>query len=165
MTENMVNWIIAELRYKANIFKETSGAVSVFNGDVVKSDFAIPQDVQESLKAGVRMLEDISEWHKDYHPGSDGKVLDLVHPSLYPLMYGRTRVLEDSLVTLDECIEAIGKGKVLPIRESEETVLDKKGSGSSGLANRWTRSPPPYSKHFQWLPCDVDISRDDGSVQ
>jgi hypothetical protein len=160
----MVKWIIAELRYKANIFKATRGAVSVFNGDVVKSDLAIPNYVQESLKASVRMLEDIPEVHRDYHPGSDGKVLDLVHPSLFPLMYGRTRVLEDSLVTLGECIEAIGKGKVRPIRATEETVIDKKGSGSFGL-NMWKRSPPPYSKHFQWLPCDVDISRDDGSVQ
>ena len=156
--------MIAELRYKAKIFKATRGAVSVFNGDVVKSDLAIPKDVQESLEESVRMLEDIPEAQRDYHPGSDGKVLDLVHPSLFPLTYGRTRVLEDSLVTLDECIEAIGKGKVLSIRATEETFLDKKGGGSSGL-NRWSRSPPPYSKHFQWLPCDVDISRDDGSVQ
>ena len=27
---------------------------------------------------------------KDWHPGSDNQVLDLVHPSLYPIVYGRT---------------------------------------------------------------------------
>jgi hypothetical protein len=26
----------------------------------------------------------------DWHPGSNGQVLDLVHPSLYPVVYGRT---------------------------------------------------------------------------
>lgn len=110
----MVDWVIDELRYKAKIFKET-GAVSVFNGDVVKSDIAIPTDIRESLKAAVHKLEDIPEVSKDYHPGSDGKVLDLVHPSLFPLIYGRSRVLEDSLVGLDDYIETIGKGKNVPI--------------------------------------------------
>jgi hypothetical protein len=160
----MVNWIIAELRYKAKIFKETGGAVSVFNGDVVKSDLAIPTEVQESLRAAVRKLEDIPQAYKDYHPGSDGKVLDLVHPSLFPVIYGRSRILEDSLVGLEDCLEAIGKGNVLPIQAVEETVLDKKGSDPS-CQNNWEASPPPYSRNFQWLPCDVDISRDGESVK
>ncbi|TFY53754.1 hypothetical protein EVJ58_g9272 [Rhodofomes roseus] len=35
-------------------------------------------------------LESVPDSEKDWHPGSDGKVLDLVHPSLYPVIYGRT---------------------------------------------------------------------------
>jgi hypothetical protein len=163
VTQNMVDWVIDELRYKANIFKETA-AVSVFNGDVVKSDIAIPKGIQESLKAAAQKLENIPEVSKDYHPGSDGKVLDLVHPSLFPLIYGRSRVLEDSLVGLGECLESIGKGKVVQIRPVEESVLDKKASDPP-LINEWTASPPPYSRNFQWLPCDVDISGNDGSVK
>jgi hypothetical protein len=121
VTQNMVDWVIDELRYKARIFKET-GAVSTFNGDVVKSDLAIPKDIQEALKAAVRKLEDIPETCKDYHPGSDGKVLDLVHPSLFPLIYGRSRVLENSLVELGECLASIGKGKTVPIRPVDESM-------------------------------------------
>ena len=30
------------------------------------------------------------EDQKDWHPGSNKQVLDLVHPSLYPLVYGKT---------------------------------------------------------------------------
>jgi len=159
----MVDWVIDELRYKANVFKEI-GAVSIFNGDVVKSDFAIPKEIQEALKAAVRKLEDISETCKDYHPGSDGKVLDLVHPSLFPLIYGRSRVLEDSLVELGGCLDSIGRGETVPIRPVHESILDKKGSDPS-CQNEWKASPPPYSRNFQWLPCDVDISGNDGSVQ
>jgi Protein of unknown function (DUF4246) len=159
----MVNWIIAELRYKAKIFKATGGAVSVFNGDVVKSDLAIPKEVQESLKMAIQTLEDIPEAHRDYHPGSDEKVLDLVHPSLYPLIYGRSRALNDNLVGLEDCLGSIGKGNVLPIRAVEETVLDKKGSNPS-IQNQWQASPPPYSRKFQWLPCDVDITGGGESV-
>lgn len=35
-------------------------------------------------------LENIPEEKKDWHPGSGKQVLDLVHPSLYPVVYGRT---------------------------------------------------------------------------
>jgi hypothetical protein len=155
----MVNWIIAELRYKAKIFKEISGVVSIFNGDVVKSDLVILKDIQESLKSAVQKLGDIPETLKDYHPGSDGKVLDLVHPSLFPLMYGRSRILDNSMIVLKECLEAIGKGKVLPIRAIEETEIDKKRSDPSRL-NEWTASPPPYSRNFNgfratWISLDM----------
>jgi hypothetical protein len=44
VTENMMNWVIDELRYKAQIFKAT-GAVAIFNGNVVKSDTAVSQDL------------------------------------------------------------------------------------------------------------------------
>jgi hypothetical protein len=38
----------------------------------------------------VQWLENVPEKEKDWHPGSNGQVLDLVHPSLYPIVYNRT---------------------------------------------------------------------------
>lgn len=35
-------------------------------------------------------LENVPDDAKDWHPGSDGKVLNLVHPSLYPVVYGES---------------------------------------------------------------------------
>jgi hypothetical protein len=54
--------------------------------DVVKSDSAIPPDLQAALKAAVDTLEDVPHGLKDWHPGSDDLVLDLGHPSLFPLV-------------------------------------------------------------------------------
>jgi hypothetical protein len=42
--------------------------------------------------SAVRQLEDVPDNELDWHPGSNGKVLDLVHPSLYPIVFGRTLV-------------------------------------------------------------------------
>lgn len=145
VSQKMVDWVIEELRFKAKIFQQTS-AVSVFDGDIVKSDTAIPGYIRESLKASVRSLEDVPEIYKDYHPGSDRKVLDLVHPSLSPLIYGKSRVLEDSLIGLDDCIQSCGKGVMVPIRSDDECQLDRKGS------MEWRRhqdEADPYSKNFQ----------------
>ena len=136
----MMNWVIEELRYKAKLFEDI-GAVVVYTGHVVKSDSVVPESLKLELQAAVAELEDVPDKRKDWHPGSNGKVLDLVHPSLYPLVYGRTRVLETGTTSLEDCIARCGEGKTTQIPSHEE--VDEEGI---------------YSRNFQWLPCMVDIS-------
>ena len=135
-----------ELTYKATRFSEMpGGAIKVYNGDVVKSDTAVPNSLKAQLQAAVRPLEEIPAWKKDWHPGSDEKVLDLVHPSLFPVVYGRTRALGkgQGFVTPENCVARCGEGDTL----KKQRVLDG------------------YSADFQWLPCEVDISGDDGQAR
>lgn len=47
---------------------------------------------------------------KDWHPGSKNQVLDLVHPSLYCLIYGITRKTTNN-IPLDKSIDMIGEGE------------------------------------------------------
>ncbi|TAQ85949.1 hypothetical protein B7494_g5717 [Chlorociboria aeruginascens] len=160
VSEMMADWIIGELRYKAGIFKETR-TISVYNGDVVKSDCVVPESLKLSFRSAVKALEDIPEVYKDYHPNSDNKVIDLVHPSLFPLIYGRTRVLENTLLGLDDCLESTGRGIVVPIRSKVETrVL---GSLRRFLRTYDQDEDRPYSANFQWLPCEVEFSEKDGT--
>lgn len=42
------------------------------------------------MLAAVKPLEDVPDGMKDWHPGSNGQVLDLVHPSICPLIYHQT---------------------------------------------------------------------------
>jgi hypothetical protein len=42
------------------------------------------------LIAAVSPLENVPDAEKDWHPGSNNQVLDLVHPSLYPIVYNRS---------------------------------------------------------------------------
>lgn len=147
----MANWCIDELRYKAS-HQSADAPIFVYNGDVVKSDTAVSLDLKETLQKAVMKFElAIPENAKDWHPGSDGKVLDLVHPSLYPLVYGRTRILYDGQMTsLDDCIERCGQGKTvdIPFQEGMFSVT----KGSYGFLDE------AFSYKFQWLPCEVDIS-------
>jgi len=137
---------------------QKTGAVNVYTGDVVKSDVAIPESLKQSLKAAVKKLEDVPARHKDYHPGSDGKVLDLVHPSLFPLIYGRSQILKDSLVPLETCIKLSGSGETIQVRDEEERKLNPFAGSGQG----WQQGAP-YSNKFQWLPCDIDISQPTGA--
>lgn len=140
-----MTFCIDELRYKTRAFAET-GCVTVFNGDVVKSDIAVPVDLMNALKKAASCLEAVPESKKDWHPGSDGKVLDLVHPSLFPLVCGRTRILPDSVLGLTDCFKRSCEGVAIPVPDT---------------VNQW-RLPfnNQYSRRFQWLPCEVDLSAD-----
>ncbi|KAG6831733.1 hypothetical protein H0H87_004002 [Tephrocybe sp. NHM501043] len=143
VTKKMLDWCIAELRYKAKLFEDVP-AVSVYNGDVVKSDHLIPDTLREALKAAAASLESVPASEKDWHPGSDCTVLDLVHPSLFPLIYGRSRILPTSKLGRHDCIERSGEGEIVA---SPDHVFES------------------WSPHFQWLPCDVDISGGKGNVR
>lgn len=74
-------------------------------------------------------------------------VLDLVHPSLVPLVYGKSRILPvgSDITTLDNCIQRCGEGEHLPELKETWPTADYDAEDS-------------YSGKFQWLPCEVDIS-------
>ena len=77
-------------------------------------------------------LEAVPDSEKDWHPGSDGLVLDLVHPSLYPIVYGRTmgKISGSDTIEVLECPELEGS------------------------------DPQFVSKRFQWLPSDFFVDGD-----
>ncbi|KAJ5203771.1 uncharacterized protein N7498_004650 [Penicillium cinerascens] len=148
VTKAMMDWIIKELQWKAESLKK-DGIVGVFDNGVVKSDNAIPKDLKQQLKEAVAPFEEVPDDQKDYHPGSDNKVLDLVHQSLFPVVYGRTHILRDKLIGLDDCLNSVGQGEVLQVRPKRE---------ASPRSWRGYPSHEAISRRFQWLPCDVRFS-------
>jgi len=143
ITPKMFDYCIAELRYRASKLESSpGGAIQVFSGDVYKSDTAVSEATKLSLQRAIKVLEDVPEAQKDWHPGSNGQVLDLVHPSLFPLVYGKTRVLPVGAeeTNLDDCIKRSSEGEVLELDESIGGTTDV------------------FSNKFQWLPCEVDVS-------
>ncbi|UPL02874.1 hypothetical protein LCI18_013808 [Fusarium solani-melongenae] len=146
-TENMAEMCIQELRKKATLYEETDLIpVMDYSACVIKSDKVISDDLFQRLKTGVKSLEDIPEIDKDWHPGSDSKVLDLVHPSLFPLVYGRSCIMPHERIGLSECLDFCGRGVIIPEPDESDTGIKS------------------LSIMFQWLPCDVAIS-DNGQVR
>ncbi|KAH8707340.1 Transcriptional repressor rco-1 [Beauveria bassiana] len=82
---------------------------------------------------------------KGWHPGSDGKVLDLVHPSVCPLVYGQSRVLTPGqVVPRDSCVSMMGAGQVI--------------TDPGQAARKGVRAYNYFSTRFQWLPAEVLIT-------
>lgn len=154
---------MAELRDKAKSF-QSDGMIEILDLDaaVIKSDTAISSELKEALRAGAAPLEEVPHRLKDWHPGSDGKVLDLVHPSLFPLVYGLSRVLSSGVVDLQNCVGYIGKGEIITKPDDTEVNVDR----SRAIFNTsWGGTNPKFwSKAFQWLPCDVKFAGDDVKI-
>jgi len=84
------------------------------------------------LLAATAPLEVVPDSEKDWHPGSDGRVFNLAHPSLYTIVYGRT----------------IGKAP------GSETV------GILSPPELEDVSPKFVSQRFQWIPSDFSVGGD-----
>jgi len=145
-TELMFDYCIRELRDKAKIY-DTTGTVSVCDGAAAafKSDTAVPPELRTQLLEATKDLE------SRIRPGTGGRVRALVDPSMYPLVYGKTRVLRDRTLTLDTCLQAYGSGEVVPapeVIEVKDDIDDMYYSSNKHLV----------SSKFQWLPCEVDIT-------
>lgn len=148
------------MRDKARSFQH-DGMIPTLDLDaaVIKSDTAVSSDLKHALRAAAAPLEDVPDRLKDWHPGSDGKVIDLVHPSLFPLIYGRSRVLSYGRVELQDCVSYIGKGEIATTPDDTEVDVDR-----SDISYRTWGDTRFWSKAFQWLPCDIQFNGDDVKI-
>ncbi|KAL1404890.1 hypothetical protein Q8F55_008501 [Vanrija albida] len=122
---DMFDFALNELRDKAKIYKE-SGYVSVLDlaASVIKADgeAGVPEALRTRLIDAVRPLENVPNDEVDWHPGSNGLVRDIVHPSLFPLVYGKTRYLADREIKAADALQAWGSGEVVPALETDADV-------------------------------------------
>lgn len=151
MSNEAFDWCIRELREKAD--ENTQLMITLETATrCIKADKLIPQELQRRLQKGIQPLLD---GPKDFHPLSQEKVLDLVHPSLYPAVYGRTRVLSEGAVNLYHFSAIHDHTAVIP------PVPPDTANQPESFFHR--RDVHKFSKKFQWLPCDVEFTEETGT--
>lgn len=87
---------IAELRSKAALCKETGlvHTLDSIENTVIKSDHTlVSEELHRRLVDAFAELRLAQAANVDWHPGTDDKVQDLVHPSLYPFVFGQKSLL------------------------------------------------------------------------
>ncbi|EEU35214.1 uncharacterized protein NECHADRAFT_53347, partial [Fusarium vanettenii 77-13-4] len=136
---------------KANLFEET-GMVPVmdYTAYVIKSDTLLTQTLKDELKAAVEPLENLQRLQKDWQPDTDGKILNVVDPSIWPLVYGTSKILPDQHVPLEGCIDYCGMGEVIP--QPPKPMLDSRRAMLLPLRMK------AFGTRFQWLPCNIDLT-------
>ncbi|KAJ6542721.1 hypothetical protein B0H19DRAFT_1171611 [Mycena capillaripes] len=136
MTEKMIDYVLAELDGYAKIADNERGIERACFEAIWYSDRLISDDVLQRLKSAAGVLENVPDAKKDWHPGSNGQVLDLVHPSLYCVVYGRTHAYIP------------GKPRVaanfVPVHPPKPKANQEE----------WT------SQDFLWLPSDFTVDGD-----
>ena len=90
-----------------------------------------PQEAADELN---RLVEELKEKSaKDYHPGTDEIVRDLVHPSLYPFVEGVSQTAGTDDVTPAVTVQGLQQ-------------------------DMWGR--PYETSKYQWLPSEVSVAAD-----
>ncbi|EAW12426.1 DUF4246 domain-containing protein [Aspergillus clavatus NRRL 1] len=153
-------WCQAELQDKASDFKRT-GYVMVFDADsrVCKSNTLIASDLRKDIQEAFGPLLSATPTQSNQKP-----VRQLVDPSMYPLVYGSSRLYTNGgAVGLEpwnweeyrHC--QITPKPVKPSGELYEINQDE-------MARKWDKrrlaKPNCWSTDFQWLPCEVSFEGD-----
>ncbi|TLD17305.1 uncharacterized protein PgNI_01207 [Pyricularia grisea] len=151
------DYCIEELREKAKYFSETGIIPGLdFAASIAKSDTLVDDNLKLELRSAVQELKAHQASSPDWHPWSNDMVQDLVHPSLYPLVYGRSRVFEDEVVGVEDVVEKwAGKGEIIFAKKEEKKP--NTWDAEHHLEELW-------SDTYQWLPSNLSF-QDDGSLR
>lgn len=155
LRDSLFKYVIDELSYYERIREQLNGQFQ--NGSylgIVYGDKVVSENIKNEFIKAAQKLEDATELEKDWHPGSNERVLDLVHPSLYPLQYLVTPVVAD-LKNDHVGFELSYKGKTVPMyqykvnKHAVKTSVEAFGIG----------------ENFQWLPSLFEVSEDGSKVE
>ncbi|KAL6800419.1 hypothetical protein J3E68DRAFT_448661 [Trichoderma sp. SZMC 28012] len=136
----MAEWCIEELKDKADLYEKT-GLIPILDSKagVIKSDKLVPDDLKRELSiASKKLLQTLDENDISHN----GISFHLIDPSIYPLIYDRSRILPDRTINRTNCLEACGKGDILQ---------------SIWGPNEKDRPSGIFDCFSQWLPCDVIV--------
>jgi len=175
--EDCFDYCIQELKSKAAFFKET-GIVITLDAkgtesyrqrgfQIAKSDVLVSTEIRNGLRAAfdkLRAEQASSDSGLDWHPWADDKVLDLVHPSMYPFIFGQSRFIPDEVVGVADAVEKwAGKGEIVengpPLRKVSP------GRGWRPFGPVVDGAPSQFwSDTYQWLPSNLSF-KEDGTVR
>ncbi|RDX46301.1 hypothetical protein OH76DRAFT_1407017 [Lentinus brumalis] len=150
ITQAQVDYIFDELKYEASRRDPETGIFATSIPKVYESRSLIPSELKAELVQAASPLEDVPEEKKDWHPGSNKQVLDLVHPSLYCLVVDESYVRKADASDGDP-VEVI----------TQQAYTDRRPDMADFI--RWGQT---YfiSQKYQWLPTDFAVS-DSGAVE
>ncbi|SGZ34196.1 BQ5605_C078g12958 [Microbotryum silenes-dioicae] len=154
----MVDYVLEELEQHAEDGARRRRPVEGDCFDAIfESDRLIPDGLRSALIRQVAKLENVPEEQKDWHPGSKKQVLDLVHPSLYPLVYKQSVVRK----SLD--------GEMQPGTTAASAVTlaeapAPKPSSTSAIPTGFDDADETsyLSSQYQWLPSNFTLDENGG---
>ncbi|KAK6512804.1 hypothetical protein TWF506_008970 [Arthrobotrys conoides] len=173
-----IEFVDKELKaYKAYIEKlqATGSCIEPHIDAVWKADGLIDEELRQQLINAVAVLENVPEEKKDWHPGTNNTVLDLVHPSLWPVIYGKSVDTDGNTIKCSS--RAHIPGNHIYYLDDEE--FDYNSDGSVGDRDPYDVNPDTHmvepskadrymngwSKKFCWLPSEFEVSADGTSTK
>ncbi|KAL5365569.1 hypothetical protein BJX96DRAFT_181784 [Aspergillus floccosus] len=147
-------WCLQELQDKARQF-DRDGRLVVFNTDsgVCKSDTAISAALESQLSNSVERLS-----RQPIQQKLEAGVTNLVDPSLFSLVYGRTKILVGGQSY------GMDANSWSSCNREDQVVSDRPHLVEHGENWTWEAGRSLWSSKFQWLPCEVEFTGPPGST-
>ncbi|KAJ2654847.1 hypothetical protein IW148_006254 [Coemansia sp. RSA 1199] len=177
LTECEIDYVFDELNHYAALHVPGSSIKLSTVENVWVSDSLVDDDTTLELKRYVAVLENVPEKDRDYYPNTNNQVVNLVHPSLFPLVYARSRFLSQPISSPTAAVDlnTFGQfpGSFKQWKEDIEKVWkDDSGKGIFYLPSTDKRpifyaesggSTSFTSEKFCWLPTEFRVD-DNGAV-
>ncbi|KAH9925687.1 uncharacterized protein BXZ73DRAFT_91092 [Epithele typhae] len=143
LSDGQIEYIFDELVYEASVREKTTGIFASAIKKACESQSLIDGALKAQLVKAASAFENVPDDEKDWHPGSDNQVLDLVHPSLYPICIGHTLFRSSP--------GPHGADPVLTLLD-----IDKYRQARPDLGRGVDKNT--FSDSYQWLPTDFAVS-------
>ncbi|KAJ2505387.1 hypothetical protein GGI11_007032, partial [Coemansia sp. RSA 2049] len=105
LTEKELDYVFDELEYYSSLHTQGSDIRLSSVEQVWISDSLIDKDTEKKVKRYAAKLEDVPDNQKDWHPNSNNQVLNLVHPSLFPIVYKRSMLLDKPMLSPEAALQ------------------------------------------------------------
>ncbi|KAG8918368.1 hypothetical protein FRC00_012561, partial [Tulasnella sp. 408] len=145
LTEAEVKYVLDELKGYEKIRDDTTGIQQSCYQGIYEADSLISERLRNRLINAVKVLENVPDHKKDWHPRSNNQVLDLVHPSLYCVVYDRTLAFPTGSDPANRTPAELKKLQ-------NPYAADIANGGLESEYERWS-----YSEKFCWMPTDFNI--------
>ncbi|KAJ1953499.1 hypothetical protein GGI12_006000, partial [Dipsacomyces acuminosporus] len=171
LTYMEIDYVFDELAYYASLRVPGSGVELSGVEGVWVSDSLVDKETLTELKDYAAILENVPEKHKDYHPDSNDQVLNLIHPSLFPLIYRKSSFLSTPIPSPEAAVKLATFGKFPGSAGEWKKQLGDSFKNEDGepvfyipekQGTRYGYDPEGtfISKEFCWLPTEFSVGKD-----
>ncbi|KAJ2430598.1 hypothetical protein IWW41_003211 [Coemansia sp. RSA 2522] len=161
LTKKEVKYMYDELEHYEELHVDGSNIRLSAVDSVWMSDSLIDADITQELKRYVAVLENVLEKDRDYHPNTNNQVVNLVDPSLYPLIYARSRVLSPAAAVDLNMVGQFPGSFTQWVEDVEKVWKDEQGKSIFYFPPAGSGSSK--SEKFCWLPTEFRV-HDEGAV-
>eukprot|EP00915_Cephaloidophora_sp_WS-2016_P002106 GHVH01002831.1.p1 GENE.GHVH01002831.1~~GHVH01002831.1.p1 ORF type:complete len:614 (+),score=92.48 GHVH01002831.1:106-1947(+) len=144
----LIEYAIAECQFYADLARDVCRHAPVEG--VFEADYSCDLELKKNLIDGLSKLMSESD-EQDWHPGSDNQVLDIIHPSLFPLVFGRSRILKASDVHSIDALDVI-----LMLTHCNSAIV----ASPKVKSDKHREDGHSSSKQFQWIPSEISVFKE-----
>ncbi|KAJ2644200.1 hypothetical protein GGF44_000756 [Coemansia sp. RSA 1694] len=160
LTDVEFRYVLDELEYYSSLHPPGSNVRLSAADGVWFSDSLIDTATTNELKEYAAILESTPSRQKDWHPDDRSRMLNLIDPSLFPLIYSRSKLCRQPCASPQTALNPEAPGEFPGSRNKWHEVL--KGSDYYiPIRIRWHLQCA--SDKFSWLPSEFRVA-DDGAV-